>query len=246
MIDVSAKKSRKSCIGHWDSEGPLVKILEKPVETITRTSGTARSGVVYLQPEEWVLFVERGTLVIQKQNAGLEQTTEDLADVWVRALDRSGFSLDEYRAYSYLRRLGYVVVCPKHEVAAENSSRMDCSLEETKANDVYNDLLNHAPRNAILGATGNSLFSGGYGVYKPEHPFKKRDPGQPQYRLVIVSAQSRAPATDELLEMAHSDSAISTVFGVSEPGVAGFLKVLPSVVPKAPHRQRQRQDETPK
>ncbi|KAJ2706857.1 hypothetical protein FB645_001305 [Coemansia sp. IMI 203386] len=274
MIDVPAKKSRKSCFGHLEPDGRLVAITEKPVETITRTSGTARAGVVYLQPEEWVLFAERGSLVVRSQASGSELAVEDLAGVWAMALGRAALSLDKYRAYSYLRRLGYVVVCP----ASEASSSADCRLADSTASalsqpfwkrwtswtvwenwsgwtnaltarssghthdDVYNDLLRRAPRNAASeAAIAHSAHSGGYSVYKPEHPYKKRDPGQPQYRLIVRNSQSRVPAADELLAMAHSDSTVATILGISEPAVAGFLKIDPSVVPEAPHRRRQSQ-----
>ncbi|KAJ1845184.1 hypothetical protein LPJ57_009308, partial [Coemansia sp. RSA 486] len=174
-----------------------------------------------IDPEEWVLFAERGSLVVRSQASGSELAVEDLAGVWAMALGRAALSLDKYRVYSYLRRLGYVA--RPEPAVLEEMDELDSvgklvGLDKRFDYDVYNDLLRRAPRNAASeAAIAHSTYSGGYSVYKPEHPYKKRDPGQPQYRLIVRNSQSRVPAADELLAMAHSDSTVATILGISEP-----------------------------
>ncbi|KAJ2369018.1 hypothetical protein IW150_005259 [Coemansia sp. RSA 2607] len=73
MIAVPPKKSRKSCFGHFHSNPRLVAIPDKPMDTISRTSGYSKDAVIYLMPEEWLLFVERGSLLITNNKVASEK-----------------------------------------------------------------------------------------------------------------------------------------------------------------------------
>ncbi|KAJ2666163.1 tRNA splicing endonuclease 54 [Coemansia sp. RSA 1199] len=84
--------------------------VTKPVDVIARTSGHARNGFICLEPEEWLLFFERGVLVVSCEN---EQQPLSLADAWALALGTTTFNMDEYRAFANLRRLGYIAVCTR-------------------------------------------------------------------------------------------------------------------------------------
>ncbi|KAI7829964.1 hypothetical protein BX661DRAFT_180815, partial [Kickxella alabastrina] len=256
MISVSPKKSRKSCIGYWHPDGRLVSIPEKPIDLISRTSGRTSAGTINLQPEEWLLFVERGSLIISGQ-AGEEtleakpQSEVDISAEWLAALGRAELSLDEYRAYGHLRRLGYVVVCPESGTQNKTSapasalasgrcfpfsnsigsaavklgqwlSRLASFLvagtRTYTLNDIFHALQRRAP-NAHA-----ALFGGGYSLYKPEHPYKKRDPGQAQHRMVVENSQDSVPDAAKLMEWSRADCQQAAVVCVSEPGVAGYLR----------------------
>ncbi|KAJ1937813.1 hypothetical protein GGF37_005056 [Kickxella alabastrina] len=277
MISVSPKKSRKSCIGYWHPDGRLVSIPEKPIDLISRTSGRTSAGTINLQPEEWLLFVERGSLIISGQ-AGEEtleakpQSEVDISAEWLAALGRAELSLDEYRAYGHLRRLGYVVVCPESGTQNKTSapalalasgqmvptdsfpfsnsigsaavklgqwlSRLTSFLVAGTRiytlNDIFHALQRRAPKRTI--ASSAALFGGGYSLYKPEHPYKKRDPGQAQHRMVVENSQDSVPDAAKLMEWSRADCQQAAVVCVSEPGVAGYLKIRPFEAPDAPSR----------
>ncbi|KAJ1882573.1 tRNA-splicing endonuclease subunit sen54 [Kickxella alabastrina] len=281
MISVSPKKSRKSCIGYWHPDGRLVSIPEKPIDLISRTSGRTSAGTINLQPEEWLLFVERGSLIISGQ-AGEEtleaksQSEVDISAEWLAALGRAELSLDEYRAYGHLRRLGYVVVCPESgtrnktlasasasasglasgqmvltdsfpfsssigSVAVKLGRRLSrlasflvAGTRTYTFNDIFRALQRRAPKHTI--ASSAALFGGGYSLYKPEHPYKKRDPGQAQHRMVVENSQDSVPDAAKLMEWSRADCQQAAVVCVSEPGVAGYLKIRPFEAPDAPNR----------
>ncbi|KAJ1799110.1 hypothetical protein LPJ59_002053 [Coemansia sp. RSA 2399] len=106
MLSIPPKKARKSCAGRWDADEQHLVAVARPVDAIARTSGKPHSGITYLDPEEWLLFYERGSLEIRDNQTQIKRS---LADVWTRAVDSPQFKLPGFRAYAILRRLGYVV-----------------------------------------------------------------------------------------------------------------------------------------
>ncbi|KAJ2174704.1 hypothetical protein EV180_007111, partial [Coemansia sp. RSA 518] len=56
--------------------------------------------------------------------------------------------------------------------------------------DIFRGLLRKAPHSVAVSRDDNehtSQFVGGYRVYKPNEPYKKRSPGLPQYHMVVKS-----------------------------------------------------------
>ncbi|KAJ2778285.1 hypothetical protein GGI15_004220 [Coemansia interrupta] len=132
MISVPPKKCRKSCFGYFHSDLHLVAIPDKPIDTISRTSGFSKDAVIYLMPEEWLLFVERGSLLIADKDIGTEKPLVASYDsIWSAALNTARLNLDIYRAYAYLRRLGYIVVCPDNIKAAYPEDKGSGFLDDT-------------------------------------------------------------------------------------------------------------------
>ncbi|KAJ2709152.1 hypothetical protein H4R23_006862, partial [Coemansia sp. Cherry 401B] len=67
LLGSSPKTNRKRCTGVLDPDHGQVAVI-KPVDTIARTAGRTHKGAIHLQPEEWLLFYERGALVISRQD----------------------------------------------------------------------------------------------------------------------------------------------------------------------------------
>ncbi|KAJ2889802.1 hypothetical protein IWW38_004490, partial [Coemansia aciculifera] len=111
MLGVPQRISRKSCSGVWDASRRHVSVA-RPVDTVSRVSGRTEAGHTILQPEEWLLHFQHGVLTI---TPGLEDCLEQpftTQDAWNTAVGEAGLDLDAFRVYAFLRRLGYIVVCP--------------------------------------------------------------------------------------------------------------------------------------
>ncbi|KAJ2302755.1 hypothetical protein IWW52_006928, partial [Coemansia sp. RSA 2704] len=121
LLGSSPKTNRKRCTGVLDPDHGQVAVI-KPVDTIARTAGRTHKGAIHLQPEEWLLFYERGALVISRQDDPDGQSL-GLRDVWASALSSPSFNLDAYRGYAWLRRLGYTAVCT--DTAGEDTVTAD-------------------------------------------------------------------------------------------------------------------------
>ncbi|KAJ2806856.1 tRNA-splicing endonuclease subunit sen54 [Coemansia helicoidea] len=199
MLRAAPRKARKSCAGLLQAGEPLVAV-DRPVDTVARTSGQTRKGVTYLCPEEWLLFVERGTLVVTRHGGGGEACALGLPDAWAAALGHAELDLDAYRGYAYLRRLGYVVVCGSSDGGGPSAGpqptpvradRPPPALLAHSYGDVFRWLRRLAPQPALLAHVQCGRqpavrhLPGHYDVYTPTHPYKKRAPGLPQLRMVV-------------------------------------------------------------
>ncbi|KAJ2709616.1 tRNA-splicing endonuclease subunit sen54 [Coemansia spiralis] len=191
MLRAVPRKVRKSCTGLLRAGEALVAV-DRPVDTVSRTSGRTRLGVTYLCPEEWLLFVERGTLAVARQG---EARALDLPGAWAAALGEAGLGLDMYRGYSHLRRLGHVVVCSDRDSGVlqqmlVGADRPQPALLPHSYSDVFRRLQVSAPQPALLAhpysdRPATQHPAGRYDVYTPTHPYKKRAPGPPQFRMAV-------------------------------------------------------------
>ncbi|KAJ2080298.1 hypothetical protein H4R24_003173 [Coemansia sp. RSA 988] len=109
MINVPPKRSRRTCVVRC-AFGQTLAAVDRPLNVISRTFGQSIGGILYLQPEEWLLFFERGSLIMYCQDEQAQVHKLDGLDVWPYTLSDARLDLDLYRGYAYLRRLGYVVV----------------------------------------------------------------------------------------------------------------------------------------
>ncbi|KAJ2452739.1 hypothetical protein EV183_002718 [Coemansia sp. RSA 2336] len=175
--------------------------VPKPSNLIARTAGRAGNGAIHLEPEEWLQFWERGQLAIMNQNEQL-----DMHQAWSYALGTGKLDLDAYRGYGHLRRLGYIAVCM---------------------------LLRCAPRLTAASAdiAKSAAMAGGYQIYKPNVPYKKRSPGMPQFHMAVSSSLQPFPTAAQLRAITDTRHESSAILGVSELGSIVFLKVKAAAVP---------------
>ncbi|KAJ2489668.1 hypothetical protein IWW37_003806 [Coemansia sp. RSA 2050] len=204
MLDVPPRVSRKLCTGVWDVARRLVKVA-RPVDTISRTTGRTEAGHTILQPEEWLLHFQHGVLSIA---SGSEEETEPIfssRDAWSTAVGNAGLDLNSFRVYAFLRRLGYIIVCPVAGNLLENSP--PCVEEDPKKVDempcqyaaltgaplhTYDDILRLARTRAPTAAVASCANTNNpatkhtvYSVYKPDSHYKKRSPGPPRYKAIV-------------------------------------------------------------
>ncbi|KAJ2042410.1 tRNA splicing endonuclease 54 [Coemansia sp. RSA 922] len=119
MLDVPPRVSRKSCTGFWDAARRLVKVA-RPVDTVSRTSGRTEAGHTILQPEEWLLHFQHGVLAIATDSEDKSERIFSDRDAWSTAVGDAGLDLNSFRVYAFLRRLGYIIVCPVRDSPLEN------------------------------------------------------------------------------------------------------------------------------
>ncbi|KAJ2796254.1 tRNA splicing endonuclease 54, partial [Coemansia guatemalensis] len=112
MLNVPPKKSRRTCVVRTRF-GQTLAAVDRPLNVISRTFGQSIGGILHLQPEEWLLFFERGSLIMYYQDEQPQEHRLDGLDIWPYTLGAAGLDLDLYRGYAHLRRLGYVAVCHK-------------------------------------------------------------------------------------------------------------------------------------
>ncbi|KAJ1739868.1 hypothetical protein LPJ68_004281 [Coemansia sp. RSA 1086] len=180
LLAFPPKKSRKSCTGILEP-GQRNVVVTKPSDPIARTAGRTVNGAIHLEPEEWLQFYERGHLAIMSQNEQL-----DMRQAWSYALGAGKLDLDAYRGYGYLRRLGYIAVCMRNSVSNDQST----GSQIVRVGDVFSRLLRSAPQLATASAdiaksAEVAEWAGGYQIYKPNVPYKKRSPGVPQFHMVV-------------------------------------------------------------
>ncbi|KAJ2650184.1 hypothetical protein IWW40_002557 [Coemansia sp. RSA 1250] len=107
------------------------------------------------------------------------------------------------------------------------------------AGDVFSRLLRSAPQLATASAdiaksAEVAKWAGGYQIYKPNVPYKKRSPGVPQFHMVVSSTLQQFPTAAQLQAIASTQHEISAILGVSELGSIAFLKVKAFTVPNVP------------
>ncbi|KAJ2884650.1 hypothetical protein H4R27_001951 [Coemansia aciculifera] len=129
MLDVPPRVSRKSCTGVWDAARRLVKVA-RPVDTVSRTSGRTEAGHTILQPEEWLLHFQNGVLAIATGSEDEPERVFSDRDAWSTAVGDAGLDLNSFRVYAFLRRLGYIIVCPVRDGLLGNNS--SCADEDPK------------------------------------------------------------------------------------------------------------------
>ncbi|KAJ2633028.1 hypothetical protein H4R22_000801 [Coemansia sp. RSA 1290] len=247
LLAFPPKKSRKSCTGILEP-GQRNVVVTKPSDPIARTAGRTVNGAIHLEPEEWLQFYERGHLAIMSQNEQL-----DMRQAWSCALGAGKLDLDAYRGYGYLRRLGYIAVCMRNSVSNDQSTgSVQQSAEHCQQppyrpshcpaftySDVFSRLLRSAPQLATASAdiaksAEVAKWAGGYQIYKPNVPYKKRSPGVPQFHMVVSSTLQQFPTAAQLQAIASTQHEISAILGVSELGSIAFLKVKAFTVPNVP------------
>ncbi|KAJ2610704.1 hypothetical protein H4S08_003484, partial [Coemansia sp. RSA 1365] len=124
MLNVPPKKSRRTCVARLQF-GQTLAAVDRPLNVISRTFGEAIGGILHLQPEEWLLFFERGSLIMYYHDEQAQEHRIDGLNVWTYALGDAGLDVDLYRGYAYLRKLGYVVFQKNLQDVAEGGLKSE-------------------------------------------------------------------------------------------------------------------------
>ncbi|KAG0354607.1 tRNA-splicing endonuclease subunit sen54 [Mortierella sp. AD032] len=128
--------------------------------------------------------------------------------------------MDRYLAYAYFKRLGYVVTRPgtydprpidsKPQTAATPaSSELTVDTRGPGLKQILQRIRIIPTRRLVQPEDdlGQEIKKGtwkqkvDFEVYKPAGAFKKRQPGIPDYRVVVVSSKENMPTLEELSEM---------------------------------------------
>ncbi|PIA14783.1 hypothetical protein COEREDRAFT_16638 [Coemansia reversa NRRL 1564] len=258
MLNVPPKKSRRTCVAR-SQIGQTLAAVDRPLNVISRTFGQTIGGILYLQPEEWLLFFERGSLIMYYYDEQAQEHRLDGLNVWTHALGDTGLDMDLYRGYAYLRRLGYVV-CQKglQDVAegvlkSERTHRQQqhphrlLPLPAFSYGNVFRGLVYNSPYTAFpcsgydLSQADDSFerkdnMDNVYHVYKPNHPYKKKSPLPPEYHMAVKHTSQRFPTARELYMLTRAKHKVPTILGASEPGNIAFLEVQAFEMPPVFHQ----------
>ncbi|KAF9405206.1 tRNA-splicing endonuclease subunit sen54, partial [Podila epigama] len=226
--------------------------------------GHTINGNIYLYPEEALFLVDRGSLLAEHMGVDmtvqqvwcvyLQQAMEDRRQLWhdnsLQQSAKTGPSkaMDMCIVYAYLKRLGFVITRPGLWFSSKSQwlwREQDTPLVSNK------DELTHE-KIRIIPSTRLSLPMKNlcdrptkpdmneraiidFEVYKPAGAFKKRQPGTPDYRIVVVEAGAPLPTLQELSEYLH---------GQIDPAAHDILDPLVSTT-TTPASLEQQQHSTP-
>lgn len=107
-------KSSKAAIGHLIDE---IVVIDKHKGTLLNQCGTIVSGRLTLNLLEALFLVERGSLVVHKNDV-----TVEVHEFYSKAIANQD-ELNEYLVYSHFRRLGYVLYRFSHDHLVQDSAR---------------------------------------------------------------------------------------------------------------------------
>ncbi|KAI8322120.1 hypothetical protein GQ54DRAFT_158458 [Martensiomyces pterosporus] len=209
MLDVPLRKNKQSSNGTWRPNHRDV-VVANPVDVISRTFGKSVGGKLHLKPEEWLLLFERGALAIADEGAAGSEELLGSEDIWAATIGSAQMDMAIHRPYSYLRRLGYIVVSPSARIHADSQDSSTRAGAEKGAcapmrnvfsmrprwpwktspppssayGDVFRRLLSRAPSPLSISDSVPALcHCDAYEVYRPNCQYKKRNPGAPHYRM---------------------------------------------------------------
>ncbi|KAF9924097.1 tRNA splicing endonuclease 54 [Linnemannia zychae] len=185
--------------------------------------GHTLKGNIHLYPEEALYLVDRSSLLVEHN--GTDITIQQTWDICLSQQQvhsgpwANGLTLDRYIAYAYLKRLGYIVTRPgtydsttgaePGAIATPTSSALTAKFSDSGLEQILQKiriipnlrLVQYEGEPARTKENDNWKHKVDFEVYKPAGGFKKRQPGIPDYRVVVVSSRNRIPTLDELSEM---------------------------------------------
>ncbi|EFE44618.1 tRNA splicing endonuclease subunit (Sen54), putative [Trichophyton verrucosum HKI 0517] len=240
---------------------------------------------MWLLPEEALYLLERGSLDIrwpaeETWEKGIPETSSfelegtvpmSLQAAYACFLGRSGLTMERFSVYSGLRRGGYVVVradtwdeenCPTDFQTQTESKKPVPTPAPGVMNDIYRSLSiipaydpSH-PDDEINKNPPSSPYKIAFYVYKPSTPYKKSNPGPPDFRLAVVDARSnpviptlenlsallastpqdppRGEKMDRLLYMRLRHGYRNVILAVVDQGVVSYLRISDAGFMKEP------------
>ncbi|KAI9320931.1 hypothetical protein BX666DRAFT_1912717 [Dichotomocladium elegans] len=183
--------------------------------THLRVMGHSDRGQIVLYPEEAAWLLNMRLLDVSISDSGDRQADlSDYFDLMFCSVD-GWISFEKYQVYAYLRRLGYIVQRAKPPRIVETSSILQKgrNIVHVLVNFLYSILyklfgtrhIGHwsSPTSVLQIIPSSPQYKPftsscqkshiHWDVYKPNPQWKKRDPGIPDFRIVVSSAKDAAP-----------------------------------------------------
>ncbi|ORE13764.1 hypothetical protein BCV71DRAFT_188584, partial [Rhizopus microsporus] len=216
---------KSACRGTLTSTGWIQITLNKG--THLHTVGFSHQRETMLYPEEAAFLISRNALMVTDKD-NHQVSFEDMCMV----MDQDPWlTLDKYWVYAYLKRLGYIVMRSKPIITQGHI------MEHTIKKKVKGPLVwNYACRNydQVYSTLSIVLRNPWYkpfdhwlmdwDVYKPRPTWKKKDPGPPDFRILVNNARDPMPTIDTFNALFSNDIEQMIALVGDAEGVV-FLKI---------------------
>ncbi|KAG0056426.1 tRNA-splicing endonuclease subunit sen54 [Linnemannia elongata] len=164
--------------GTYDTRA--VDIIPKTAATPTSSTLTLNSKGQWLSTLLWRLLVDSWNIGNRVIFTGFRRWFEPLSDFWNKRMSRPLVANNDQLSHEQVLQRIRIIPTRRLVQSAEEDSRRHVEHQITK--DTWKKKVD-------------------FEVYKPAGAFKKRHPGIPDYRVVVVSARSRIPTLEELGDM---------------------------------------------
>ncbi|KAG2228969.1 hypothetical protein INT48_006079 [Thamnidium elegans] len=193
--------------------------------THLRTVGFANKGMVTLFPEEAAFLVSRDALVVTNQDDQVLKFQDFCMMLCDQDTD-GWITFDKYQVYAYLKRLGYIVLRSKYSVPVTKEIDSPDNTTATSLWDLFCRYLScWIYKNNRLPLVWDYKYSSyreiystlqiipsspwykpfykslcrtfDWDVYKPTSSFKKKEPGVPDFRVIVNNIHDHIPSLHE-------------------------------------------------
>ncbi|OAD04018.1 hypothetical protein MUCCIDRAFT_91949 [Mucor lusitanicus CBS 277.49] len=208
--------------GQLSTSHPYYTTITKSKGTHLHSMGFSHQGAITLFPEEAAFLVARNALTVTQHDVdpvGFEDYCQlmcECCDGWI--------TFDKYQVYAYLKRLGYIVV--RSRKLATITAQQTAQKEQPSMFQLLLDTITHwiqplqnrplvwdykcrsyphmystlqiIPSTPWYRPFYTSLCpTFDWDVYKPRPSWKKKDPGEPDFRVVVRSIHEAMPTLYE-------------------------------------------------
>lgn len=171
---------------HWNEDMGMAEVIEKKGSLWT-TTGIIRGGKLYCFLEEILFLAERGALVLLDVNDTVLSLTEVYEKV---AGGKYGCSWESFQAYRYLKIHGYIVI--RHGLPWTSKGNKSCCNSVSPQGTLQTDGTNNEAEEivsiiSLLNEIGIREIKPDFDVYMPNSKFRKTNPGNPSFKLAMLS-----------------------------------------------------------
>ncbi|KAI8359899.1 hypothetical protein EDC96DRAFT_595861 [Choanephora cucurbitarum] len=211
----SAKSSSKGVLSR---EYPYHTRIVQNKGTHLHSMGFSLKGVITLYPEEAAFLVSRNALIVveEEREAQRDVLFEDYCEIMCTKSD-DWITFDKYLVYAYLKRLGFIVMRAQQPTSSRPKSPSFWRLLLDKMLNWHQRKKTHGPLAwRYSHKTYTSLYSTlqivpcspwyrpfeslvgmDWYVYKPRPSFSKKNPGQPDFKVIVRHVRDSVPSLDE-------------------------------------------------
>lgn len=210
--------------GQLDTSLPFYTIITKSRGTHLHSMGFTHSSAIALFPEEAAFLVARNALIVTQQEDPIQ--FEDYCEIMCESGD-GWITFDKYQVYAYLKRLGFIVTRSRKLPTTTTTTEMPTieppmpsifklffdtitnwiqpkqnrplvwDYRYTNYPQIYSTLqiIPSSPWYKPFYSSLCPTFD--WDVYKPRPSWKKKDPGEPDFRILVKNTTERMPTLYE-------------------------------------------------
>ncbi|KAI8098346.1 uncharacterized protein B0P05DRAFT_576674 [Gilbertella persicaria] len=190
--------------------------------THLHTMGFSIKGVITLYPEEAAFLVSRSALIVTAQDKPI--LFEDYCQILCEKGD-NWITFEKYQVYAYLKRLGFIVMRAHRPIPTPKApiqvsvwryllNRMTAWIYDPNKNRPLAWNYSHRTYASVYSTLQIIPSSPWYRpfmtfvdwyVYKPKSGWKKKDPGVPDFKVIVKNIHDPMPSLDEQAQLFTQD-----------------------------------------